>query len=74
MGVGRTGRVTPYAQVEPVTVAGSEVEFATLHNQEVVKAKGVLIGDTVVIRKVAMSSRRSSARWSTCATAASGSS
>ncbi|MFI8190520.1 NAD-dependent DNA ligase LigA [Streptomyces sp. NPDC085946] len=49
--VGRTGRVTPYAQVEPVTVAGSEVEFATLHNQEVVKAKGVLIGDTVVLRK-----------------------
>ncbi|MEU0377748.1 NAD-dependent DNA ligase LigA [Streptomyces cyaneofuscatus] len=51
VGVGRTGRVTPYAQVEPVEVAGSEVEFATLHNQEVVKAKGVLIGDTVVIRK-----------------------
>ncbi|MFD4540557.1 NAD-dependent DNA ligase LigA [Streptomyces bauhiniae] len=51
VGVGRTGRVTPFAQVEPVTVAGSEVEFATLHNQEVVKAKGVLIGDTVVLRK-----------------------
>ncbi|MBV1946257.1 NAD-dependent DNA ligase LigA [Streptomyces sp. BV129] len=51
VGVGRTGRVTPYAQVEPVKVAGSEVEFATLHNQEVVKAKGVLIGDTVVLRK-----------------------
>ncbi|GAA2631324.1 NAD-dependent DNA ligase LigA [Streptomyces axinellae] len=51
VGVGRTGRVTPYAVVEPVTVAGSEVEFATLHNQEVVKSKGVLIGDTVVLRK-----------------------
>ncbi|MFE3325490.1 NAD-dependent DNA ligase LigA [Streptomyces sp. NPDC059176] len=51
VGVGRTGRVTPYAQVEPVTVAGSEVEFATLHNRDVVKAKGVLIGDTVVLRK-----------------------
>ncbi|MEE4540778.1 NAD-dependent DNA ligase LigA [Streptomyces sp. V4-01] len=51
VGVGRTGRVTPYAVVEPVTVAGSEVEFATLHNQEVVKKKGVLIGDTVVLRK-----------------------
>ncbi|MFB8210205.1 NAD-dependent DNA ligase LigA [Streptomyces sp. NPDC056010] len=51
VGVGRTGRVTPYAQVEPVVVAGSEVEFATLHNQNVVKAKGVLIGDTVVLRK-----------------------
>ncbi|WP_069884932.1 NAD-dependent DNA ligase LigA [Streptomyces luteocolor] len=51
VGVGRTGRVTPYAQVEPVTVAGSEVEFATLHNQDIVKKKGVFIGDTVVIRK-----------------------
>jgi DNA ligase (NAD+) len=49
--VGRTGRVTPYAVVQPVTVAGSEVEFATLHNQDVVKAKGVLIGDTVALRK-----------------------
>ncbi|MEO3749749.1 NAD-dependent DNA ligase LigA [Streptomyces sp. B6B3] len=51
VGVGRTGRVTPYAVVEPVTVAGSEVEFATLHNQQVVKAKGVLLGDTVALRK-----------------------
>jgi DNA ligase (NAD+) len=49
--VGRTGRATPYAVVEPVRVAGSTVEFATLHNQDVVKAKGVLIGDTIVIRK-----------------------
>jgi DNA ligase (NAD+) len=49
--VGRTGRATPYAVVEPVKVAGSVVEFATLHNQDVVKAKGVLIGDTIVIRK-----------------------
>ncbi|CAB4628188.1 MAG: NAD-dependent DNA ligase LigA [Actinobacteria bacterium] len=49
--VGRTGRATPYAVVEPVKVAGSVIEFATLHNQEVVIAKGVLIGDTVVIRK-----------------------
>jgi DNA ligase (NAD+) len=37
--------------VEPVKVAGSVIEFATLHNQDVVKAKGVLIGDTIVIRK-----------------------
>ncbi|MEV0600859.1 NAD-dependent DNA ligase LigA [Streptomyces sp. NPDC050315] len=51
VGVGRTGRVTPYAVVEPIMVAGSEVEFATLHNQDVVKAKGVFIGDTVVLRK-----------------------
>lgn len=51
VGVGRTGRATPYAVVAPVKVAGSVVEFATLHNQDVVKAKGVLIGDTVVLRK-----------------------
>lgn len=51
IGVGRTGRATPYAVVEPVKVAGSVVEFATLHNQDVVKAKGVLIGDTIVLRK-----------------------
>lgn len=49
--IGRTGRATPYAVLEPVRVAGSEVEFATLHNQEVVAAKGILIGDTVVLRK-----------------------
>jgi DNA ligase (NAD+) len=49
--VGRTGRVTPYAVVEPVVVAGSEVEFATLHNAQEVVRKGVLIGDTVVLRK-----------------------
>lgn len=49
--VGRTGRATPFAIVEPVQVAGSVVEYATLHNQDVVNAKGVLIGDTVVIRK-----------------------
>ncbi|QIK64669.1 NAD-dependent DNA ligase LigA [Leucobacter viscericola] len=51
IGVGRTGRATPYAVMEPVKVAGSTVRQATLHNQEVVKAKGVLIGDTVVLRK-----------------------
>lgn len=51
VGVGRTGRVTPFAVVEPVFVAGSTVRNATLHNQEVVKAKGVLIGDTVILRK-----------------------
>lgn len=51
IGVGRTGRATPYAVMEPVKVAGSTVSQATLHNQEVVRAKGVLIGDTVVLRK-----------------------
>lgn len=51
VGVGRTGRVTPFAIMEPVEVAGSTVEMATLHNQSEVKRKGVLIGDQVVIRK-----------------------
>jgi DNA ligase (NAD+) len=49
--VGRTGRVTPYAVLEPVRVAGSTVTFATLHNQQEVERKGVLIGDTIVLRK-----------------------
>ncbi|WP_372434282.1 NAD-dependent DNA ligase LigA [Arthrobacter cavernae] len=49
--VGRTGRVTPFGVMEPVKVAGSTVEMATLHNQDVVKAKGVMIGDIVVLRK-----------------------
>ncbi|WP_197420106.1 NAD-dependent DNA ligase LigA [Mycobacterium sp. NAZ190054] len=49
--VGRTGRVTPFAYMEPVKVAGSTVGLATLHNGSEVKRKGVLIGDTVVIRK-----------------------
>ncbi|HEY0166915.1 MAG TPA: NAD-dependent DNA ligase LigA [Jatrophihabitans sp.] len=49
--VGRTGRVTPFGRMEPVTVAGSVVEMATLHNASEVARKGVLIGDTVVLRK-----------------------
>ena len=49
--IGRTGRATPFAVLAPVKVAGSEVEFATLHNQDQVRAKGILIGDTVVLRK-----------------------
>ncbi|WP_084482656.1 NAD-dependent DNA ligase LigA [Nocardia amikacinitolerans] len=49
--VGRTGRVTPFAVMEPVSVAGSTVAMATLHNASEVKRKGVLIGDTVTIRK-----------------------
>jgi len=49
--VGRTGRVTPYAVMTPVKVSGSTVENATLHNQDEVARKGVLIGDTVVLRK-----------------------
>ncbi|MGY1722468.1 NAD-dependent DNA ligase LigA [Blastococcus sp. SYSU DS0533] len=49
--VGRTGRVTPFAFMDPVKVAGSTVQLATLHNASEVKRKGVLIGDTVVIRK-----------------------
>ena len=49
--VGRTGRVTPFAFMTPVTVSGSTVGLATLHNAAEVKRKGVLIGDTVVLRK-----------------------
>ena len=49
--VGRTGRVTPYGVMEPVFVSGSTVEMATLHNASEVARKGVLIGDTVVLRK-----------------------
>ncbi|MGL5851201.1 MAG: NAD-dependent DNA ligase LigA, partial [Phycicoccus sp.] len=49
--VGRTGRVTPFGLMEPVTVAGSTVSMATLHNAHEVERKGVLIGDTVVLRK-----------------------
>ncbi|MEX5635259.1 NAD-dependent DNA ligase LigA [Parafrankia sp. FMc2] len=49
--VGRTGRVTPFGVLEPVKVAGSTVAMATLHNIDEVGRKGVLIGDTVVVRK-----------------------
>ena len=49
--VGRTGRVTPFAFMEPVKVAGSTVTNATLHNQQEIERKGVLIGDVVIIRK-----------------------
>ena len=49
--VGRTGRVTPFAVMEPVAIAGSTVAMATLHNAAEVVRKGVLIGDTVTIRK-----------------------
>ncbi|MDT7574287.1 MAG: ligase, partial [Pseudonocardiales bacterium] len=49
--VGRTGRVTPFAFMEPVVVAQSTVSLATLHNADEVRRKGVLIGDRVVIRK-----------------------
>ncbi len=49
--VGRTGRVTPFAVMEPVKVAGSTVALATLHNEDELRRKGVLIGDTIVLRK-----------------------
>jgi DNA ligase (NAD+) len=49
--VGRTGRVTPFAVMAPVMVSGSTVERATLHNEDEVRRKGVLIGDMVVLRK-----------------------
>jgi DNA ligase (NAD+) len=49
--VGRTGRVTPFAVMEPAHVAGSTVDRATLHNVDEIARKGVLIGDMVVLRK-----------------------
>jgi DNA ligase (NAD+) len=49
--VGRTGRVTPFAVMEPVKVSGSTVDRATLHNADEVKRKGILIGDMVILRK-----------------------
>jgi len=49
--VGRTGRVTPFAVMEPVKVSGSTVDRATLHNADELKRKGVLIGDMVILRK-----------------------
>jgi DNA ligase (NAD+) len=49
--IGRTGRATPYARLTPVVVAGSTVEFATLHNEDQVRAKDVRPADTVIVRK-----------------------
>jgi DNA ligase (NAD+) len=49
--IGRTGAATPVAMLEPVLVAGSTVQMATLHNEDEVKRKGILIGDTVIVRK-----------------------
>ena len=49
--VGRTGRVTPFAVMEPVKVSGSTVDRATLHNEQEITRKGVLVGDMVVLRK-----------------------
>jgi DNA ligase (NAD+) len=51
VGVGRTGRVTPYGVMEPIKVAGSTVAYATLHNADEVRRKGVKVGDMVVLRK-----------------------
>ncbi|HZQ27513.1 MAG TPA: NAD-dependent DNA ligase LigA [Acidimicrobiales bacterium] len=49
--IGRTGKATPFAKLEPVVVSGSTVQLATLHNQDQVKAKDVRPGDTVIVRK-----------------------
>lgn len=51
LSVGRTGVVTPTAILEPVTVAGTTVRRASLHNEDLIKAKDIRIGDTVIIRK-----------------------
>ena len=49
--VGRTGKITPNAVLEPVRVAGSLVQRATLHNEDFIKDKDLKIGDTVILRK-----------------------
>jgi len=49
--VGRTGALTPVAEFDPVTVAGSTIARATLHNEDEIGRKGVLIGDTIIVRK-----------------------
>jgi DNA ligase (NAD+) len=49
--VGRTGVLTPFAVFEPVLVAGSTIQKATLHNEDEVRRKGVLVGDTIIVRK-----------------------
>ena len=49
--VGRTGKITPNAVLEPVRVAGSTVQRATLHNEDFINEKGLMVGDYVVLRK-----------------------
>jgi len=49
--VGRTGKVNPFAQFEPVLVAGSTLRVATLHNEDQARAKDVRVGDTIIVRK-----------------------
>ncbi|MBW3621332.1 MAG: NAD-dependent DNA ligase LigA, partial [Actinobacteria bacterium] len=51
LNVGRTGRVTPYAELEPVNVSGVQITFATLHNEIQLQAKDVRVGDTVIVRR-----------------------
>ena len=64
--IGRTGRATPFAVLEPVFVGGSTVGMATLHNEDQVRLKDVRPGDTVTFARRATSSRRSSARCCRC--------
>jgi DNA ligase (NAD+) len=49
--IGRTGKATPFAMLEPVTVGGAQVGLATLHNEDQVQAKDVRPGDTVIVRR-----------------------
>ena len=49
--IGRTGAVTPYAVLQPVQIAGTTVSRATLHNEDEIERKGIMIGDTVIVQK-----------------------
>ena len=49
--VGRTGALTPTAEFEPITLAGTTVSRAVLHNEDFIKEKGICLGDTIIVRK-----------------------
>ena len=70
--VGRTGALVPFAELEPVSVGGATVRLATLHNQEDVARKGLMIGDRSSCSAPATSSPRSWGRLPRSAPATSG--
>ena len=63
--VGRTGVLTPKAELEPVRLAGTTVAFATLHNQDYITQKDIRVGDTVLVRKAGEIIPRSLRWWRT---------